>query len=192
VIPKTLVLPAAALIVPALFLATCSGYDATAVTRVTGPPFGDGGADFRPVSAVVERRCGTLDCHGQIVRPLLIYGQYGLRLDGGTADDGGGDDGGAEGGANGGDYPGGLLPTTPAELIANFQSMCGLEPEILGQVVAGQAPPEALTLVRKPRLAEKHKGGLVWNKGDDGDVCMVSWLMGMTDTMTCATELMHP
>ena len=160
-------------------LVACSSIDPSAQTHVVGPAFGDSGASFRPVSAVIERRCGTLDCHGSIVRPLRILGQYGLRLPTAAPD-------------AGGDFPGGGLPTTTGELTSNYQSMCGLEPEKLDLVVAKQAAPETLTLVRKPRLAEKHKGGLVWNKGDDGDVCLVNWLTGVADTSTCTTELMHP
>jgi hypothetical protein len=70
--------------------------------------------------------------------------------------------------------------------------MAALEPEIFDLVVAGKDQPEALTLVRKPRLLEKHKGGLVWNKGDTGDKCVINWLTGVMDTTPCATELMHP
>jgi hypothetical protein len=169
----------APVILAAPLVAACAGYNPDATTTVTGPAFGADGADFRPISAVVERRCGTLDCHGQTGRPLRIYGQYGLRSPAGDGD-------------AGGYYPGGLDPTTVVELTSNFQSMCGLEPEKLNLVVAGRAAPDTLTLVRKPRLAEKHKGGLVWNQGDDGDVCLVNWLTGVADTSACATELMHP
>jgi len=162
-------------------LAACSSVDPTAYTSVKGPSFGAEGADFRPVSAVVERRCGTLDCHGSIARPLRIYGQYGLR----KASDG-------SDGTDAGYYPGGLTPTTTAELTENYQAMAGLEPELFDLVVAKKDQPEALTLVRKPRLLEKHKGGLVWNKGDDGDQCVINWLTGVKDTTPCDTELMHP
>jgi hypothetical protein len=31
------------------------------------------------VSEYMERRCGTLDCHGSPARPMRLYGQYGLR-----------------------------------------------------------------------------------------------------------------
>lgn len=160
-----------------LLVAACSSVDPNAYTSVKGPAFGDQGAAFRPVSAVVERRCGTLDCHGTLARPLRIYGQYGLRK---------------PGGGDAGDYPGGLTPTTTAELVDNYQSMAGLEPELFNLVVSGKDQPETLTLVRKPRLLEKHKGGLVWNKGDTGDKCVIDWLTGIKDTTPCATELMHP
>jgi len=163
----------------ALLSLGCSGVDPSAEVVVKGPAFGADGADFRPVSAVVERRCGTLDCHGQTARPLRIYGQYGLRKPTDALPDAG-------------YYPGGLDPTSPDELTDNYQSMIGLEPELTDLVVAKKGLPETLTLVRKPRLLEKHKGGLVWNKGDDGDTCLVNWLTGARDTSPCATELLHP
>jgi hypothetical protein len=158
-------------------LAACSSIDPTATEHVKGAAFGDNGDAFRPISAVVERRCGTLDCHGAAARPMRIYGQYGLRK--------------PMGGPDAGYYPGGLAPTTEDELLDNWQSMCGLEPEILNRVVAKKAEPESLTLVKKPRLLEKHKGGLVWNKGDDGDACLINWLTGVDDTSPCETELLH-
>ena len=34
----------------------------------------------REVHAVIEARCGTLDCHGDARRPLRIYAETGLRL----------------------------------------------------------------------------------------------------------------
>ncbi len=166
------------LLLAAPLLAACSAVDPAAITTLKGPPFGDQGTDFRPISAVVERRCGTLDCHGQVSRPLRIYGQYGLRAPVTTPP--------------AGYYPGGLAATTVDELTDNYDSMCGLEPEIMNLVVAKKDPPEALTLVRKPRLMEKHKGGLVWNKGDDGDTCVINWLTGVMDTSPCADELLHP
>jgi hypothetical protein len=161
------------LVIP--LLAACSSVDPTATVTIKGPPDGEA---FRPISAVVERRCGTLDCHGKVERPLRIYGQYGLRR--------------PEDAAEAGAYPGSLQPTTSAELKDNYESMCGLEPEILDRVVAKKGQPEDLTLVRKPRLLEKHKGGLVWNKGDDGDTCVINWLTGVDDTSPCSTELLHP
>ncbi len=158
-------------------LTACSAVDPEATVHVKGPPFGANGDDFRPISAVVERRCGTLDCHGNPARPMRIYGQYGQRLPVDNPEDG--------------YYPGGLAPTTADELKNNWQSMCGLEPEIMNRVVAKKDEPEALTLVKKPRLLEKHKGGLVWNKGDDGDACVINWLTGVDDTSPCDTELLH-
>lgn len=158
-------------------LTACSSVDPEAYTAAKGPAFGSQGDDFRPISAVIERRCGTIDCHGNDARPMRIYGQYGTRKPIDNPPDG--------------YYPGGLAPTSTDELTDNYRSMCGLEPEILDLVVAKKDEPEALTLVKKPRLLEKHKGGLVWNKGDDGDACLINWLTGKDDTSPCATELLH-
>jgi hypothetical protein len=149
---------------------------------IATPPFDTLG--FAPVSAVLERRCGTLDCHGHASRPLRIYGQYGLRRYE------------PEGSPNVENYPeyysGGKEPTTLAELQDNYRSVLALEPELSGQVFSKKAAPEVLTIVRKARLLEKHKGGLLWNKGDSGDICMTNWLTGNTDTTQCEVELGHP
>ena len=65
--------------------------------------------------------------------------------------------------------------------------MVGLEPEVMSAVVSqGGAQPERLTLVRKARGTEAHKGGSLMNAGDDRDVCLTSWLAGKTDTVACA------
>ena len=62
-----------------LIAAGCSSVDPTATVTVKEPSFGPQGSALRPISSVVERRCGTLDCHGSTYRPLKIYGQIGLR-----------------------------------------------------------------------------------------------------------------
>ena len=164
-------------------LVGCSGVDENAVTITKCPP-GDP-VDFRPVSAVVEQRCGTLDCHGSTARPLRIYSRFGIRrpepLD---TFDGGFDY--AE------YYPGGDVPTTEAELEDNLRSICALEPELITQVVDKKLEPDVLTFVRKPRLLEKHKGGLIWAKGDTGDQCITNWLMGGKNPSKCQEELNHP
>jgi hypothetical protein len=60
-------------------------------------------------------------------------------------------------------------------------------------VVKGDSPPDALTLIRKPRLDEKHKGGRVWGGGTrKGDLCMVGWVTGNLDKQTCIAELEDP
>ena len=152
---------------------------------IKGPPFGSQGATFQPVSRVMEARCGTLDCHGQMSRPLRIFGQQGLRLPMKPEP---------------GYVTAGTVGTTPAELLENYASMIGLEPEKTEKVVDGQAPPDSLTLVRKPRLTEKHKGGKIWSENDPGDACLVKWLTDVTvpgvkpkelDTGDCNKELEH-
>jgi hypothetical protein len=119
----------------------------------------------------LQKRCGTLDCHGQPGRPLRIYGQLGLRFPD-DADN----------------VPGGNA-TTETEYLADYQAVIGLEPEIISRVVADPTnnPPTELTLVRKMRMAERHKGGQLVVAGDDGDQCITSWLAGATDYKACSS-----
>ncbi len=165
----------------------CASYDPSAVTLATCPPFDDPATpfeDFRTVSSVLERRCATIDCHGSSARPLRLYGQSTLRRP---------EDAGAADGIDLSQYfPGGNVATTDAELRDNYRSLCGLEPEIMSSVVQGAQPVESLTLVRKPRLLEKHKGGRVWFEGDLGDRCLTSWLHGAVDKIACDSELVRP
>ncbi|MEZ4297845.1 MAG: hypothetical protein R3B70_23010 [Polyangiaceae bacterium] len=111
-------------------------------------------------------------------------------------------------------YPGGAIGTTPSERRDNWAAICGIEPELFTVVYccsAGEGAcngfdyaascaepedydPERLTLVRKARLREKHKGGLIWNEGDDGDVCLTSWIVGAynqpgVEPQACIQEL---
>ena len=79
--------------------------------------------EFAQVSPVFERRCGTLDCHGQVGRPLRIYSGLGLRLPN-----------------DAGDTPGNGA-TTPDEITNNYRAVIGLEPEEMSRVVAGADPP---------------------------------------------------
>jgi hypothetical protein len=113
------------------------------------------------VSPLMERRCGMLDCHGNFQRPMRLYGELGLR------------------------HPKelnrtGENATTPAELTANYNAVCGLEPELVTEVASqpgGQAVNKLL-LVRKGRGQEGHKGGNVFTAFDDADLCVVGWVRG--------------
>jgi hypothetical protein len=159
-------------------VSACTGVNTNAITEVTGPDYGqfsevglvNGSASYG-VSTVLERRCGTLDCHGQVGRPLRIYGQYGLRF----VDDAG-------------DVPGNQA-TTATEHEANYQSVIGLQPELMTEVVQGYAPPEDLMLLRKPLQLERHKGGAVFVDGDDGETCILSWLAGQTNFTACTAAV---
>jgi hypothetical protein len=69
--------------------------------------------------------------------------------------------------------------TTSAEYDATFWSVTGLEPETLTAVVQDKgADPERLSLIRKARGHERHKGGTLMSSGDPLDQCLVSWLAG--------------
>lgn len=130
---------------------------------------------FAPVAQLLDVRCGSLDCHGTVARNMRLYGSAGLRL-------------------SPGDRPLSPVCDRQAEVDQDYASVVGLEPEAMGQVVAsGGANPDALTIVRKARGIESHKGGKIWNEGDDSDACLVSWLSGKADagSAACAKALVE-
>jgi len=164
----------------------CSSFDQNAVTEVTGPDYGEfsitnsigaDGATNAGVDAVLEQRCASLDCHGQMGRALRLFSQSGLRLISQDA-------------AN---VPGGA-PTTQTELVANYQAVIGLQPELMTEVVQGNEPPTALLLLRKPLQLERHKGGQVIVPGSNAYDCIVSWLGGPSNfsERACALALTSP
>lgn len=123
-------------------------------------------ASFPLVADALQPSCGTLDCHGQRSRNLRLYGGRGLRLDprGNSADE----------------------PTSEAEYQVSFLSLTSLEPEALDAVVrSGGLDPERLSLVRKARGSERHKGGTQMLPGDPLDRCILSFLAGRLDTDAC-------
>ena len=139
--------------------------------------------DFRLVNNMLERRCGTLDCHGDLARPFTVYGQNSLRRPGGEVDAVDPDQ----------YYTGGIEPTLEFELQGTYASACALEPEEMDAVVKGSEEPDTLTLLRKPRLDEKHKGGRLWGRGTlKGDACLVGFVTNSLDKTTCIAELEEP
>jgi len=131
-------------------------------------------ADFRRVGDAMQLHCGTLDCHGQIGRNMRLYGHYGLRL---SPMDNPLD-----------------APTSLAEYDASYWSIVGLEPEAMSKVVAEYFQLETLTLIRKARGIEKHKGGQLMSEGDLLDRCIVGWLIGAFEGETCdmVTQVPRP
>jgi hypothetical protein len=129
--------------------------------------------EFSAVSAVLEPRCGSLDCHGSPARNLRIYGLYGLRRSG--LDSTGGAD------------------TTAAEIDATYDSLISIDPEVLSRVVSdgGQAP-ERWIVMSKARGREEHAGGTRLVEGEPADRCVVSWLAGTVDTEACASDSFGP
>lgn len=112
------------------------------------------------VDAYLQRRCGTLDCHGQPGRAYRLYGFSGFRL---YNEDAG--------------LVSGQQPTTEAEILANFQATVALEPEEMSRLVARQGvDPEKLIFLRKPLRLERHKGGRSMEIDDPGYRCVTSWL----------------
>ncbi len=132
-------------------------------------------ANFPPVADLLDHSCGTLDCHGNSQRNLVLWGCYGLRSDPAT-------------------LPGcrsmGGTNSTPAEYDDSYRSLVGLEPAVMSDVVANHgANPNELTFVRKAFGEEAHKGGLVFQLGTDADTCIASWLAGTTDGTACTKAL---
>jgi hypothetical protein len=155
-------------------LVACSGVPDNARIGVTAPDE----TQFAPVSALLDHRCGSLDCHGTRQRNLIIYGCEGLRLD--------------DAGVPGCRRSGGV-DTTAAEMDATYRSLVGLEPAVMSAVVQGKGQsPDLLTFVRKARGQESHKGGALIVPGDSQDICIASWLSGATDTDACTKALDTP
>ena len=126
---------------------------------------------FPAVAELLVLRCGSLDCHGKVGRNLRLYGSAGLRL-------------------SPSDRPVGPCHDTPAEDEQDYESVVGLEPEVMSAVVSGGgAHPEQLTMVRKARGSEAHKGGQIWSQGDDSDRCVTSWLAGKADAKACQSGM---
>jgi hypothetical protein len=122
---------------------------------------------FPVVAQALVRHCGSLDCHGTVYRNLRVFGNEGLRWSptDRTLDP---------------------LCTTSTEVDQDYDSVVGLEPEVMSQVVADHgASPDRLTMIRKARGTEAHKGGTLMQTGDDLDTCITSWLAAQVDTAAC-------
>ncbi|MBX3188803.1 MAG: hypothetical protein KF819_17425 [Labilithrix sp.] len=125
------------------------------------------------VNGMMERKCGGLDCHGQVGRPLRIYSANGLRL------------------TRNPDSPRPTTATTDAEKIANYYSVVGLEPEILGyaRVEGVNAHFPVMQLLKKPLdisgQGVRHKGGPVLRQTDKAFNCLVTWIEGQVKSDDC-------
>ncbi len=126
------------------------------------------------VEGFLEARCASLDCHGQVGRPLRVFSQNGLRIV---------DEAGNVSGGNG---------TTFDEMFANYTAAISVQPELTSQVFAGGADPTSLLLMRKPLQAERHKGGQIIVAGDDGYNCLYGWLVGVMDFDACKRASVVP
>ena len=143
---------------------------------VDGPDLGQ--FETAGVGDYMDHRCGSLDCHGQATRNLVLWGCYGLRLDP--------DETGLVPGCR---ASGGKNTITP-EYEASYRSLVGLEPAVMSAVVNnGGQHPELLTFIRKARGWDAHKGGALVTPGDDQDRCMTSWLAGNADSTACSNAI---
>lgn len=159
----------AALSLVAFFAPGCSTADATA--RESAGSLNR--ASFPPVADVYLRRCGSLECHGTPYRNFRLYGLYGQRL-------------------NAADRPDQPV-TSVAEYDANYQAFLGLEPTVLREVIAGGGVDATrLTVVRKGRGDEAHKGGMPIAPGDAADRCILSWIRNAPDAAACTAAVKSP
>ena len=76
----------------------------------------------------MEKRCGSLDCHGGIARNLRIYSTNALRL------------------PNDAGLRTGVGDTSAEERLAKYNTIMGLEPERTEEMLAGGDPYEMLVL----------------------------------------------
>jgi hypothetical protein len=134
--------------------------DSTRFTAVLAPDFTVYKAN---VDTYLQRRCGTLDCHGQPGRAYRLYGFTGFRLynlDAGLIS--------------------GVQPTRDEEIRANYEALVSLEPEEMSRVIAKQGGEkqdlERLLFIRKAQRIERHKGGQAMAEDDPGYRCVVAWL----------------
>ena len=115
------------------------------------------------VQGVLEPSCATLDCHGDIGRPLRLYAETGLRAPGVRRD----------------------APLTPEELEDNVRSLLAIDP--------GTEPGANLVITKPLSTAvggEAHVGGDVWpDREDPAVICVTAWLAGdvSSEREACAT-----
>jgi hypothetical protein len=158
-----------------LFSNACSSPDSGAISQLVLPDkdqFINQG-----VNTFMEKRCGSLDCHGQIGRPLRIYSSNGLRKN---------------------DGPKGVRDTRatqPDEILANYYSVVGLEPEEISYGRATEGAFVDFLLLKKPLGIDqggvRHKGGSVLRSTDSGFECLITWVSGATDQAKCADAVIQ-
>jgi hypothetical protein len=124
------------------------------------------------VQPVMERHCGSLDCHGKLPRGLRVYGEDSLRL------------------PNDAGLTVGNGKTTADEAQATYVSIIGLQPEKMDEF-ARKSPRTSddaygLLLLSKPLAIERHRPGASLRKGEPAERCITSWLIGAVDTAACA------
>lgn len=156
----------------------CSPPDKGVLERAVSTRASPGSFRTTDIKTVIEKRCGSLDCHGNPARNMRIYSSRGLRLPNDA----------------------GILPgqgdTTQDEVTANLHSILTVEPEATNKVIADNGDPYSLLIVKKPLEIEKHKGGQVIRRGDDAERCIVSWLKEDTlapiDKDSCTRAAVFP
>lgn len=126
-------------------------------------------ATFTEPGKILASRCGSLDCHGDSYRNYRLYGYGSARLDASHRPD--------------------APDTTKDELTEDYKATVGVEPERIRDVASGKQGTESLTLMRKARGIERHRGGRRIVPGSDADRCLEGWLTGAMDDEACKTAM---
>jgi hypothetical protein len=109
----------------------------------------------RDVQPIFEARCATLDCHGDVGRPLRLYAETGLRARDDLRD----------------------LPMTEEELLANVRSVEAVDP--------GSPFAEGLMVLKPLAQASggvAHEGDDVWQDREEPQArCVIAWLSDESD-----------
>ncbi len=122
---------------------------------------------FKPVALMLGTRCGSIDCHGSRFRNFRLFGFGGLRKVATDTPE--------------------TPATTPQEVDEDYDAFMTLEPGAMNDFVStGRHTPSTLTVYRKGRGDEAHKGGQRIVVGDPADRCLTSWLTSTVDTASCA------
>lgn len=152
------VLPRATLVALCLLAAACQD------TGGTQPLVSaDEAAYAAYVQPVLEARCATLDCHGNVERPLRLYAATGLRASDLLRD----------------------RPLAAEELTANVRSLAAVDP--------GATPEASLVVSKPLAGGQAHEGGELWTTADEPQVvCVRSWLAGAVDVAACTTAAAQP
>lgn len=138
---------------------------------------------FTPVYETVQTHCGSLDCHGSAARAFRVFSVNGLRFETGSDS------------CEGGPCLSGDTKVVPqdvkdAEVTATYYSFVGIEPELTAQVFAEHGiHPERLTIVRKARGDENHKGGKAIRRDGTADNCLTGWLAGVDPSVLSSPEV---
>jgi hypothetical protein len=142
--------------------------------RDQGDPIGLPEADVAGYQAsvhpILEARCATLDCHGNLDRPLRLYAETGLRAADALR----------------------AQPITAAEIDADARALIAVDPAPDGR--------RSLVLTKPLAGAVKHVGGDQWDsEAEPQYVCVAGWLDGRLDDpdvsaacLAAAAEVMLP
>jgi hypothetical protein len=114
------------------------------------------------VHPIMEGRCATLDCHGDLGRPLRLYAETGLRAADELRDQ----------------------PFTAEEADANARALIAVDPDPDGR--------PSLVLTKPLAGTVGHEGGDQWaDTGEPQYLCVAGWLDGRLDDAdvidACAT-----